>query len=117
MARTGRGDQKIKIAIAGVGNCASSLLQGIEYYGQPAQRDGVGLMHTTMGGYGPGAVEVVAAFDVDRRKVGRPLHEAAFAALPLPSGEREGIRTGNAARLCHNGNGRKPLFGNSRPHR
>jgi myo-inositol-1-phosphate synthase len=80
MARTGRGDQKIKIAIAGVGNCASSLLQGIEYYGQPAQRDGVGLMHTTMGGYGPGAVEVVAAFDVDRRKVGRPLHEAAFAA-------------------------------------
>jgi myo-inositol-1-phosphate synthase len=72
--------RQIKIAIAGVGNCASSLLQGIEFYGRPEQRDGMGLMHRSMGGYLPGAVEVVAAFDVDRRKVGAALHEAAFAA-------------------------------------
>ena len=79
MARTERDQRVIKIAIAGVGNCASSLLQGIEHYGRPEARDGVGLMHLSMGGYAPGAVEVVAAFDVDCRKVGRPLHEAAFA--------------------------------------
>ena len=52
-----RSDERfIKIAIAGVGNCASSLLQGIEYYGRPEQRDGVGLMHRTMGGYLPESV-------------------------------------------------------------
>lgn len=79
MGRTERDQKSIKIAIAGVGNCASSLLQGIEHYGRPEARDGVGLMHLSMGGYAPGAVEVVAAFDVDVRKVGRPLSEAAFA--------------------------------------
>lgn len=73
--------RKVRIAIAGVGNCASSLLQGIEHYRRvPAeQHEAWGLMHLEMGGYRPGDVEVVAAFDVDARKVGRPLHEAAFA--------------------------------------
>lgn len=72
----------VKIAIAGVGNCASSLLQGIEHYRNvPAdQHEAWGLMHLDMGGMRPTDVEVVAAFDVDARKVGRPLHEAAFAA-------------------------------------
>ena len=72
----------VRIAIAGLGNCASSLLQGIDYYRDlPADaRETWGLMHFDMGGYHPGDVEVVAAFDVDRRKVGRPVHEAAFAA-------------------------------------
>ena len=73
---------KVRVAIAGVGNCASSLLQGIEHYREltaPAQETW-GLMHLDMGGYLPGDVEVVAAFDVDRRKVAQPLHEAAFAA-------------------------------------
>jgi myo-inositol-1-phosphate synthase len=72
---------KVRIAIAGVGNCASSLLQGIEYYrAVPAdQHEAWGLMHLDMGGLRPSDVEVVAAFDVDARKVGRPLHEAAFA--------------------------------------
>jgi myo-inositol-1-phosphate synthase len=72
---------KVKIAIAGVGNCASSLLQGIEHYRSvPAdQHEAWGLMHLEMGGMRPTDVEVVAAFDVDVRKVGRPLHEAAFA--------------------------------------
>jgi myo-inositol-1-phosphate synthase len=72
---------KVRIAIAGVGNCASSLLQGIDYYRNVPreQHQAWGLMHLEMGGYRPGDVEVVAAFDVDARKVGRPLHEAAFA--------------------------------------
>jgi len=75
-----RPHERIRVAIAGVGNCASSLLQGIAYYGRPESRDGVGLMHVDMGGWLPADVEVVAAFDVDRRKVGQPLHQAAFAA-------------------------------------
>ena len=72
---------KVRIALAGVGNCASSLLQGIDYYRHvPAdQQEAWGLMHLDLGGYRPSDVEVVAAFDVDERKVGRPLHEAAFA--------------------------------------
>jgi myo-inositol-1-phosphate synthase len=77
----GRGDRHVRVAIAGVGNCASSLLQGIEHYRSvpPEAQEAWGLMHLEMGGYRPGDVEVVAAFDVDVRKVGRPLHEAAFA--------------------------------------
>jgi myo-inositol-1-phosphate synthase len=73
--------RSLRIAIAGVGNCASSLLQGIDHYRgrAPGDDEAWGLLHFEMGGYRPGDVEVVAAFDVDRRKVGRPLHEAAFA--------------------------------------
>ena len=71
---------RIRVAIAGVGNCASALVQGIEYYrGRNAAAE-AGLMHEEIGGFGPSDVEVVAAFDVDRRKVGRPLEEAVFAA-------------------------------------
>ncbi|UCD34119.1 MAG: inositol-3-phosphate synthase [Nitrospiraceae bacterium] len=71
---------KIRIAIAGVGNCASSLLQGIGYYGGKNGTDAVGLMHWDIGGYGPSDIEVAAAFDIDRRKVGRDVHEAIFSA-------------------------------------
>jgi myo-inositol-1-phosphate synthase len=70
---------RIKVAIAGVGNCASSLVQGVEYY---RDRPGValdGIMRHSIGGYRCSDVEFVAAFDVDRRKVGRPLEEAIFA--------------------------------------
>jgi myo-inositol-1-phosphate synthase len=69
----------IKVAIAGVGNCASSLVQGVEYYRnrQGAALDGV--MRHSIGGYSCGDVEFVAAFDIDRRKVGHPLEEAIFA--------------------------------------
>jgi myo-inositol-1-phosphate synthase len=72
---------RIKVAIAGVGNCASALLQGIEHYRQLPREahEAWGLLHLELGGYRPEDVEVVAAFDVDARKVGRPLHEAAFA--------------------------------------
>jgi len=69
---------KIRVAIVGVGNCASSLVQGIHFYDSVA--DGpegtVGLAHPTLGGWRPGDIEIVAAIDVDARKVGRPLHEA-----------------------------------------
>lgn len=73
---------RIKIALVGVGNCASALIQGIEYYRRNqsnGQLEGPGLMHYNLGGYCPGDIEVVAAFDIDRRKVGRSLHEAIFA--------------------------------------
>jgi myo-inositol-1-phosphate synthase len=75
---------KIRIAVAGVGNCASALLQGIEYYrnhAAPAAGAFIpGLTNPDIGGYLPGDIEVVAAFDIDRRKVGRPLGEAIFAS-------------------------------------
>lgn len=72
--------QEIRVGIVGVGNCASSLVQGIEYY-KNGRADGVstGLMHYDLCGYTPGSIKIVAAFDVDKRKVGRPLTEAIFA--------------------------------------
>ncbi len=68
--------EKIKIAIAGVGNCASSLVQGISYYSK--NKNGLGLIHKEIRGYTPADIEIVAAFDIDKRKVGRPLREAIF---------------------------------------
>ncbi len=70
---------KIRAAIAGVGNCASSLVQGLEYYRGRADGENAGLMHLRIGTWGCGDIEIVAAFDIDRRKVGRPLAEAIFA--------------------------------------
>ncbi|MCK5114830.1 MAG: inositol-3-phosphate synthase [Phycisphaerae bacterium] len=74
--------KEIKIAIAGVGNCTSSLVQGIHYYREVFSNgdEVVGLAHSTVGGYAPGDIKIVAAIDVDVRKVGKPLHEAIFAA-------------------------------------
>ncbi|MFQ6090530.1 MAG: inositol-3-phosphate synthase, partial [Candidatus Bipolaricaulia bacterium] len=69
----------IRIAIAGVGNCASSLIQGIYYYGSLNGDRAIGLVHPELGGYRPEDIEVVAAFDIDRRKVGKDLSEAIFA--------------------------------------
>ena len=69
---------KIRIAIAGVGNCASSLLQGIEYYKHSDESKAIGLMHWDLGGYKPGDIEVVAAFDIDKRKVGQDVNVAIF---------------------------------------
>ena len=71
--------EKIKIAIAGVGNCVSSLVQGIEYYRGQDPQTAIGLMHWDIGGYKPYDIEVVAAFDIDRRKVGKEVNEAIFA--------------------------------------
>lgn len=72
--------KEIRIAITGVGNCASSLVQGIEFYKKNRKGASLsGLMHYNLGGYLPGDITVVAAFDIDKRKVGKPLHEAIFA--------------------------------------
>ena len=71
--------QNIKVAIAGVGNCASALVQGVEYYRDRQGADFEGVMRQSVGGYRCGDIEFVAAFDVDRRKVGHPLEEAIFA--------------------------------------
>ncbi len=70
---------KIKIGIVGVGNCASALIQGIEYYKHKEPEDAIGLMHWDMGGYKPYDIEVVSAFDIDKRKVGKDVSEAIFA--------------------------------------
>jgi myo-inositol-1-phosphate synthase len=70
---------QIKIAIAGLGNCASSLVQGIHYYRDKQKQDAIGLMHWEIGGFRPGDIEVVAAFDIDKRKVGKDVTEAVFA--------------------------------------
>jgi myo-inositol-1-phosphate synthase len=71
---------RIRVAIAGVGNCASSLVQGVEYYRNADPADDVpGLMHVVLGGYHVGDVEFVAAFDVDATKVGLDLGKAIYA--------------------------------------
>src|ERR1051325_12170482 len=71
---------KIKIAVVGVGNCASSLIQGINFYRTSSGNGSdVGLMHRKIGAYEPHDIEVVAAFDIDRRKVGLDVSEAIFS--------------------------------------
>ena len=71
----------VRVAIVGVGNCASSLIQGVEYYKDADPRDRVpGLMHVSFGPYHVRDVEFVAAFDVDAKKVGRDLAEAIGAS-------------------------------------
>ncbi len=76
-------NKPIRIAVVGVGNCASALIQGIEFYRQNSRKnpnnDPLGVMHLDIGGYKPWDIEVGAAFDIDRRKVGKPLKEAIFA--------------------------------------
>ena len=68
----------IKVAIIGVGNCASSLVQGVAYYRQTNSAQG--LIHEVIGGYGAGDVDFVLGIDVDQRKVGKDVAEAIFAA-------------------------------------
>jgi myo-inositol-1-phosphate synthase len=71
---------KIKVAIIGVGNCASSLVQGVEYYKNANGRDSIpGLMHVNLGGYRIKDIEFSAAFDIDKNKVGKDLSEAIYA--------------------------------------
>jgi myo-inositol-1-phosphate synthase len=73
-------DSRIKVAIAGVGNCASALVQGVWYYRRADPAESVpGLMHVALGGYRVGDIDFVAAFDVDQAKVGLDLGKAIFA--------------------------------------
>ncbi len=74
-----KSDGKIRVAIVGVGNCASSLVQGRYYYENASPDDFVpGLMHVNLGGYHVSDIEFVAAFDVDKNKVGKDLSEAIY---------------------------------------
>ena len=85
----------VRVAIVGVGNCASSLVQGVEYYKNADPEARVpGLMHVDFGGYHVRDVEFVAAFDVDGKKVGRDLSEAIVALQQL------GYKPVEAARLA-----------------
>ena len=71
---------KVKVALIGVGNCASAFIQGIQYYGKLEKaEDCIGLRNPVLAGLSPKDIEVVAAFDVDERKVGKDLSEAIFA--------------------------------------
>jgi len=74
--------KKIKVAVIGVGNCASSLIQGIEFYRKSnpsnSKPSTLGLMNYEIGGYRPQDIEVVCAFDIDKRKVGLPVKKAIF---------------------------------------
>ncbi len=77
---------EIRLAVVGVGNCAAALLRGVEYHrGRPG--DHAGLMMPEVGGYRPWDIRVVAAFDVDARKVGRPLAEALVAPPNCAAGD------------------------------
>ena len=69
---------EIRVAIAGVGNCASSLVQGIEYYRNNGTKQVIGLMNENLGGYRPQDLKFVVAFDIDKRKVGKDISEAIF---------------------------------------
>ena len=68
----------INIAIVGVGNCASSLVQGLAHYQNGGANDQIGLMHWDLGGYRPKDIKIVAAWDIDRRKVGKDVAGAIF---------------------------------------
>ena len=71
--------RKVRVAIVGVGNCASSLVQGVEYYKNAADDVVPGLMHVNLGGYHIRDIEFVAAIDIDMEKVGKDLSEAIFS--------------------------------------
>ena len=78
VTRATRSDGRINVALIGVGNCASALVQGIHKYSEvdDASAQVPGLMHNVLGGYSIGDVNIVAAFDVDKKKVGRDVSEA-----------------------------------------
>src|SRR5690625_7761580 len=69
----------INIAIVGLGNCASSLIQGLHYYRDKAPEEVIGLMHWDIARHTPSDIRVSAAFDIDARRVGNDVHEAIFA--------------------------------------
>lgn len=80
MSKQSKKSNKVRVAIVGVGNCASSLVQGVEYYKNAKEEDLVpGLMHVNLGGYHVSDIEFSAAFDIDVEKVGKDLSEAIWA--------------------------------------
>src|SRR3954464_2969983 len=78
--RNGARDEKVRVAIVGVGNCASSFVQGVEYYKDADPAEQVpGLMDGDLGGYHVRDIEFTAAFDIDKEKVGKDLSKAIFS--------------------------------------
>src|SRR5512138_1484024 len=78
--RNGARDDKVRVAIAGVGNCASAFVQGVQYYKDADPKERVpGLMHVDLGGYHISDIEFTAAFDIDSEKVGKDLSEAIWS--------------------------------------
>ena len=78
--KNGHKNGKVRVAIVGVGNCASSFVQGVHYYRDASHTEFVpGLMHVDLGGYHISDIEFVAAFDIDKKKVGLDLSKAIFA--------------------------------------
>src|SRR4029079_10845661 len=87
-------DGKVRVAIVGVGNCANSFIQGVEYYKDADPADQVpGLMHVDLGGYHVRDIEFVAAFDIDAEKVGKDLSEAIW------SGQHDTIKLADVPEL------------------
>jgi myo-inositol-1-phosphate synthase len=104
-----KGKGPINVAIIGVGNCASSLVQGVHYYREAQEgHDIPGLMHVNLGGYHISDVKFVAAFDVDSNKVGRDLSEAVFTppnnTYQFTEVPRTGVRVSRG--MTHDGIGK-----------
>ncbi len=112
---------KIKVAIVGVGNCASSLVQGIDYYktlGVKHPGAGLGLMHGRIGPYGVDDIEIAAAFDIDERKVGQPLSKAVYAAPNCTKTITGGLKkSGPKVEMGHVLDGISPHMEEYPPHR
>ena len=88
MNATGSSNGRVRVAIAGVGNCASSFVQGIHFYRDAPREEQVpGLMHVDVGGYHVGDVEVVAAFDVVRLRSAREI-DRWLVSFPGPDSPR-----------------------------
>jgi myo-inositol-1-phosphate synthase len=101
--------KKVRVAIVGVGNCASSLVQGVQYYRNAKETESVpGLMHVNLGGYHISDIEFVAAFDIDKEKVGRDLSEAIFRGqnntVKFSRVPRSGVRVNRG--MTHDGLGK-----------
>ncbi len=91
---TARRDDKVRVAIVGVGNCANSFIQGVQYYKDADPGESVpGLMHVDLGGYHVRDIEFVAAFDIDQEKVGKDLSEAIW------SGQNDTIKFADVPKL------------------
>jgi myo-inositol-1-phosphate synthase len=104
-----RSKDKVRVAIIGVGNCANSLLQGVEYYKDASTRDSVpGLMHVDLGGYHISDIEFVAAFDVVKGKVGVDLADAIWAhpndTIRFASVAKTGVKVSRG--MTHDGIGK-----------
>jgi myo-inositol-1-phosphate synthase len=104
-----RSKDKVRVAIIGVGNCANSLLQGVEYYKDASTRDSVpGLMHVDLGGYHISDIEFVAAFDVVKGKVGVDLADAIWAhpndTIKFASVAKTGVKVSRG--MTHDGIGK-----------